>query len=79
MAQVQLTLDEDTIGGDGEAELTGWLVDDGADVDVEQPVAELSTSKAIIEVPAPAAGTLKQLVDVGAMVVPGQPIAEIEA
>jgi len=77
MEETNLILDEDMIGGDGEAEVTAWLVDSGERVDRDQPVVELSTSKAIIEAVAPAAGVLQQLAAVGDAVTAGQPIATI--
>ena len=78
MAETRIQLDEELVGGDGEAELTDWLVDDGAPVEDGQTVAELSTSKAIVDVPSPAAGRLRRLVDVGAIVAVGEAIAVIE-
>lgn len=72
-----IAVDEDQIGDDGEAELTEWLAPDGARVTAGAAVAELSTAKAILEVAAPASGVLRQLVAVGAVIRPRQPIGEI--
>lgn len=41
-----------------EAELVRWLVADGDTVGVDQPVAEVETAKAVVEVPSPYAGTV---------------------
>ncbi|MEJ8280970.1 dihydrolipoamide acetyltransferase family protein [Pseudonocardia spirodelae] len=41
-----------------EAELVRWLVDDGETIGVDQPVAEVETAKAVVEVPSPYAGTV---------------------
>ena len=77
MGETQLTLSEEQIGGDGEAELTEWLAADGARVAADEPVATLSTAKAIIDVEAPVAGQLHHLLAAGAIVVPGAAIATI--
>jgi pyruvate dehydrogenase E2 component (dihydrolipoamide acetyltransferase) len=44
-----------------EGELVRWLVKVGDVVKVDQPVAELMTDKATVEVPTPFAGTVKEL------------------
>ncbi|BDV44172.1 dihydrolipoamide acetyltransferase component of pyruvate dehydrogenase complex [Geotalea uraniireducens] len=44
-----------------EAELRRWLVKEGDRVREHQPVAEVETDKAVVEVPAPRAGTVQQL------------------
>ncbi|MEQ3542027.1 dihydrolipoamide acetyltransferase family protein [Pseudonocardia tropica] len=41
-----------------EAELVRWLVADGDTVGVDQPVVEVETAKAVVEVPSPYAGTV---------------------
>ena len=51
-----------------EGEVTRWLVADGASVTADQPVLELTTEKTTVEIPAPAAGTLHQVVPVGGRV-----------
>ena len=51
-----------------EGEVTRWLVADGASVAADQPVLELTTEKTTVEIPAPAAGVLRQVVPVGARV-----------
>jgi pyruvate dehydrogenase E2 component (dihydrolipoamide acetyltransferase) len=44
-----------------EGELVGWLVNVGDVVEVDQPVAEVMTDKATVEVPTSYAGTVKEL------------------
>ena len=78
MARTELKLNEDEIGGDGEAEVTHWFVEDGVTVAQDDPVVELSTSKAMIEVPAPVAGRVVRLAEVGDTILPDQPFAAIE-
>ncbi|WP_159800776.1 dihydrolipoamide acetyltransferase family protein [Arthrobacter zhaoguopingii] len=70
-----------------EAELVNWLVKEGDEVRVDQPVAEVETAKAVVEVPCPYAGTIAVLhgaagetLDVGAPLISvraaGAPAAE---
>ena len=51
-----------------EGEVTRWLVEDGASVAADQPVLELTTEKTTVEIPAPAAGIIHQVVPVGGRV-----------
>lgn len=44
-----------------EAEVVRWLVEPGDEVDEDQPVAEVETDKAVVEVPAPVTGTARKL------------------
>lgn len=44
-----------------EGELVKWLVKPGDQVKADQPVAEVMTDKATVEVPTPVAGTVKEL------------------
>lgn len=44
-----------------EGEMVKWLVQVGDSVEVDQPVAEVMTDKATVEVPSPIAGTVKEL------------------
>jgi len=39
-----------------EAEIVAWLVDVGDEVSIDQPVVEVETAKAVVEVPVPFAG-----------------------
>jgi 2-oxoglutarate dehydrogenase E2 component (dihydrolipoamide succinyltransferase) len=62
-----------------EAILAKWLKEEGATVKADEPVCELETDKANVEIPAPAAGILKHLVKPGDTVKIGDAIAEIQA
>jgi 2-oxoisovalerate dehydrogenase E2 component (dihydrolipoyl transacylase) len=44
-----------------EAELLAWLVAEGDDVELNQPIAEVETSKAAVEIPSPFAGRVTRL------------------
>ncbi|CAI48369.1 dihydrolipoamide S-acyltransferase [Natronomonas pharaonis DSM 2160] len=44
-----------------EAEIVRWLVEPGETVTEDQPVAEVETDKAVVEVPAPVNGTVAEL------------------
>jgi len=55
--------------GIAEGEIVQWLVEEGTDVDEHQPIVEVMTDKATVEIPSPAAGTVsKRLVDAGDVV-----------
>ena len=45
--------------GLGEGEIVRWLVEPGAAVKADQVMVEVETDKALVEIPAPVAGTLK--------------------
>ncbi|PSQ34986.1 branched-chain alpha-keto acid dehydrogenase subunit E2 [Halobacteriales archaeon QS_9_70_65] len=61
--------------GLAEAEIVGWLVEPGDAVSEDQPVAEVETDKAVVEVPAPVNGTVRELLaDPGEMVPVGDVI-----
>jgi len=47
--------------GVAEGELVRWLVEPGAPVTEDQPVAEVETDKAVVEVPSPVDGTVDEL------------------
>ncbi len=36
-----------------EAEVVRWLVDVGSEVDLDQPLVEVETDKAVVEIPSP--------------------------
>ena len=58
-----------------EAEIVDWLVEVGDAVTEDQPVAEVETDKAVVEVPAPVNGTVREiLADPGEMVPVGEVI-----
>ncbi|WP_251359832.1 2-oxo acid dehydrogenase subunit E2 [Kangiella sp. TOML190] len=75
-----------------DAEVVRWLVKEGDTVAVDQPMVEMETAKAVVEVPSPYAGRIAKLhgqagdvIDVGAVLVtfgePGEAITseEVEA
>ncbi|ARS89900.1 dihydrolipoamide acetyltransferase family protein [Natrarchaeobaculum aegyptiacum] len=47
--------------GVAEGELVSWLVAEGDEVSEDQPVAEVETDKALVEVPSPVDGTVREL------------------
>ena len=65
--------------GVAEGEIVRWLVAEGAAVKEDDPLVEILTDKANIELPSPVSGTfLKILVQPGQVVKVGEPIALIE-
>lgn len=65
--------------GVAEGEIVQWIVDEGAQVAEHDPVVEVMTDKATVEVPAPAAGTIvKQLVAAGDTVPVGDVIFHLQ-
>ncbi len=44
-----------------EAEIVNWLVEEGDTVEEDQPVAEVETDKAVVEVPSPVNGTVREI------------------
>ena len=72
-------VDPAILGEDDDGELTVWLVPDGARVEADQPIAEVTAAKVVTEMAAPEAGTLRQLVAEGAPLAPDQEIAVIDA
>jgi len=68
------------LGGSDTGELVTWLVETGETVSEDQPVAEVETEKSVVEVPAPNAGTVTELlVEEGSTVEVGAEILRIEA
>src|SRR5574340_1467098 len=68
--------------GEGVAEgtVTRWLKREGDDVALDEPIVEVETDKAVVEIPSPLAGKLaKILVEEGATVPIGAPLAEFES
>lgn len=51
-----------------EGKVLRWLVEDGAAVAAGQPVVEVETDKATVEVEAPADGTIRRVIDEGTVV-----------
>jgi len=61
-----------------EGVIVRWIKADGATVKVDDPLLELETDKASVELPAPAAGVLRILKQEGAKVQVGETVARIE-
>ena len=61
-----------------EATLVKWHKQDGEAVKIDEPIAELETDKANVDVPAPAAGVFKRVVTEGTKVRIGQTIATVD-
>ncbi|WP_137286674.1 dihydrolipoamide acetyltransferase family protein [Halorussus salinisoli] len=73
--------------GVAEGEIVSWLVEEGDTVSEDQAVAEVETDKAIVEVPSPVNGTVREIipeegevVEVGSVIitfdVEGEPVEE---
>ena len=60
-----------------EVEITQWLVSDGEYVEKDQPIAEVDSDKATLELPAEAAGIIKIIVQPGVVAV-GDVVAHID-
>jgi len=62
-----------------EAEILKWMVDEGAGVREDDPLAEVETDKAIIEIPSPVDGSVKRLhADVGETVAVGETLVTFD-
>src|SRR5438132_8177996 len=62
-----------------EGEIVQWLVAVGDEVAVDQPIAELSTEKALVQVPTPFAGRVATLHgSPGELVAVGRPLITID-
>lgn len=78
MATVLIIIAEDAFGAEDEGDLTAWTHEDGDRVTLGQTVAEVSTSKAIVEIEAPANGLLQHRCRPGELIRAGQTIGAIE-
>ena len=62
-----------------EAEIVGWRISVGDEIAVNQPIVDIETAKAVVELPSPFTGTVTALlVDAGAVVPVGTPILSVE-
>lgn len=61
-----------------EGEILAWRCEDGQAVAVDEILLELETDKTTVEIPSPAAGTLRILKQQGAVVAVGETIARVE-
>ena len=65
--------------GVAEGELVRWLVEVGEDIEEDQPLAEVETDKALVDLPSPFAGTVTELhAEEGEMVPVGTVIVSID-
>jgi 2-oxoisovalerate dehydrogenase E2 component (dihydrolipoyl transacylase) len=79
MAMVRDFLMPDLGEGLTEGEINRWLVAEGDVVAVDQPVAEITTEKAVVEVPTPFAGRVAALHgEAGDSIAVGTPLISIE-
>ncbi|SFL30115.1 dihydrolipoamide acetyltransferase family protein [Geodermatophilus ruber] len=63
-----------------EAEIVTWLVEEGQTVVVDQPIVEVETAKATVEVPVPFAGVVtKRHGAAGSVLTVGSPLVEVGA
>src|SRR5213593_564149 len=44
-----------------EAEIVSWLVKEGESVELNQPIVEVETEKALVQIPSPYAGVIEEL------------------
>ncbi len=62
-----------------EAEIVSWLVKEGDEVELNQPIVEVETEKALVQIPSPYAGVVDKLHgDVGDRVKVGAPLVSIK-
>jgi 2-oxoisovalerate dehydrogenase E2 component (dihydrolipoyl transacylase) len=62
-----------------EAEIVSWLVKEGEEVELNQPIVEVETEKALVQIPSPYAGVVEKLHgDVGDRVKVGAPLVSIK-
>lgn len=62
-----------------EAVVTQWLVAEGDEVELNQPIAEIETAKAVVEIPSPFAGRISRLhVEAGSTVLVGAPLVTFD-
>jgi pyruvate dehydrogenase E2 component (dihydrolipoamide acetyltransferase) len=65
--------------GVAEGELVRWLVGEGQDIEEDQPLAEVETDKALVDLPSPFAGTVVELhAEEGEMVPVGTVIVSVD-
>src|SRR5437870_7238464 len=77
-AVVDITLSDDQLHGT-EVVLERWLRQPGERVRLHEPLLEINTDKAVVEVPAPASGVLREILkDANEPVAPGDIVGRIE-
>lgn len=62
-----------------EAEIREWLIKEGDEVKVDQPIVSVETAKAVVEIPSPRSGRITKLYgSVGDIISTGAPLLEFE-
>jgi pyruvate dehydrogenase E2 component (dihydrolipoamide acetyltransferase) len=74
---MDVVVSQELLGEEAEADISEWLVPDGANVTKGQPIAELETAKVRVEILAPEGGTLRIVVAAGSVIEPGALVAKI--
>ena len=74
---MDVTVSQELLGSETEADLSEWLVEDGSEVTQGQAIAELETAKVQVEVLSPANGTLSYVAAEGDVVEPDTVIARV--
>lgn len=74
---MDVDITEDVLGEETEADLAEWLVADGDQVSAGQAIAQVETSKVMLDIEAPAAGTIEIVVEAGSVFDVGATIARI--
>lgn len=74
---MDVTVDQELLGDESEADLSAWLVADGNEVAEGQAIAELETSKVQVEVLAPQNGTVTHVAAEGDVVEPDMIIGRV--
>ncbi|MGK3957537.1 biotin/lipoyl-containing protein [Arthrobacter sp. R4] len=74
---MDVTVGQELLGSETEADLSEWLVEDGSEVTQGQAIAELETAKVQVEVLSPASGTLSYVAAEGDVVEPETVIARV--
>jgi pyruvate/2-oxoglutarate dehydrogenase complex dihydrolipoamide acyltransferase (E2) component len=74
---VDVVVGQELLGGEEEGDMSRWLVQDGSNVTQGQALAELETSKVLVQVEAPTAGVVTLVASEGDVVGPDTVIARI--
>ncbi|HUG50683.1 MAG TPA: lipoyl domain-containing protein [Terrimesophilobacter sp.] len=74
---MDVVVGQELLGGEEEGDMSRWLVQDGSNVTQGQALAELETSKVLVQVEAPTAGVVTFVASEGDVVGPDTVIARI--
>ncbi|MCB1590619.1 MAG: hypothetical protein KDI56_17030 [Xanthomonadales bacterium] len=62
-----------------DAEIVSWYVEEGSEIELDQPLVSMETAKAVVDVPSPYTGKLvKRYGEPGDVVETGHPLADFE-